>query len=59
MHYNESEFEIYDVLYDNMGNYTLFDYAAKVRNLNTGEEFLVYYNEQAGQMEDTLKYELE
>lgn len=57
--YNNEDYEIYDVLYDNMGNFTLFDYAAKVRNLNTGEEFLVYYNKKADQMEDSLKYELE
>lgn len=58
-HYDTEEYEIYDVLYDNMGNYTLFDYAAKVRNSTTGEEFLIYYNKQANQMEDSLRYELE
>lgn len=51
--YPNEDFEIYDVLYDNMGNYPEFDYAAKVRNETTGEEFLVYYYEQYEQMVDT------
>jgi len=59
VHYDSGDYEIYDVLYDNMGNYTMFDYAAKVRDVNTSEEFLVYYNEQADQMEDSLRYDLE
>lgn len=49
-------YKIYDVLYDNMGNFDQFEYAAKVRNLDDGEEFLIFYNEQTKQMEDSRKY---
>lgn len=54
--YPNGNYEIYDVLYDNMGNYYEFDYAAKVRNLDNGDDFLVYYNDQSKQMEDSIKY---
>ncbi|MYL48149.1 hypothetical protein GLV98_01575 [Halobacillus litoralis] len=33
--------EVYDVLYDNMGNHE-FDYAAKVTHKKTGVRFLIY-----------------
>ena len=45
-------FEIYDTLYDNMGNFG-FEYAAKVRDKKTNTEFLVYYNGETEQMVDT------
>ena len=45
-------FEIYDTLYDNMGNFG-FEYAAKVRDKKTNTEFLVYYNDETEQMVDT------
>ena len=48
----DGEYEIYDVLYDNMGNFN-FEYAAKVRNKSTGEEFLIYYNDELQTMEDS------
>jgi hypothetical protein len=49
----DGEYEIYDVLYDNMGNFNYFEYAAKVRDKSTGEEFLVYYNDGLQKMEDS------
>ncbi|MCL1702663.1 hypothetical protein [Lysinibacillus sp. Bpr_S20] len=46
-------FEIYDTLYDNMGNFE-FEYAAKVRDKKTNTEFLVYYDDdETKQMVDT------
>ncbi|WP_068677348.1 hypothetical protein [Oceanobacillus sp. Castelsardo] len=45
-------FEIYDTLYDNMGNFE-FEYAAKVRDKNTSIQFLVYYDDKTKQMVDT------
>ena len=45
-------FEIYDTLYDNMGNFG-FEYAAKVRDKKTNTEFLVYYDDETKQMVDT------
>ena len=45
-------FEIYDTLFDNMGNFG-FEYAAKVRDKKTNTEFLVYYNDETEQMVDT------
>ena len=45
-------FEIYDTLYDNMGNFE-FEYAAKVRDKKTNTEFLVYYDDETKQMMDT------
>ncbi|TDW00978.1 hypothetical protein [Pseudobacillus badius] len=45
-------FQVYDTLYDNMGNFE-FDYAAKVRDEANGIEFLVYYDSEAEQMTDT------
>jgi hypothetical protein len=45
-------FEIYDTLYDNMGNFG-FEYAAKVRDKTTNTQFLVYYDDEAEQMVDT------
>ncbi len=45
-------FEIYDTLYDNMGNFG-FEYAAKVREKKVGTEFLVFYDDETEQMVDT------
>ena len=45
-------FEIYDTLYDNMGNFG-FQYAAKVRDKKNNTEFFVYYDEETKQMVDT------
>ena len=45
-------FEIYDTLYDNMGNFG-FEYAAKVRDKKTNTDFLVYYDDETKQMVDT------
>ena len=39
-----------------MGNFDQFEYAAKVRDLDTGDEFWVYYNDQTKKMEESLKY---
>lgn len=44
---------IYDVLYDNMGNWGYFEYVAKVRHKTDGTQFLVYLNSETGEMEDT------
>jgi len=46
------DFEVYDTLYDNMGNFG-FDYAAKVRDKKSNIEFLVYYDDETAQMVDT------
>ncbi|MGM9956852.1 MAG: hypothetical protein ACI35J_13430 [Peribacillus sp.] len=45
---------VYDVLYDNMGNFDEFEYAAKVREEKYGTEFLVYSNMHTGKMEDSF-----
>lgn len=45
---------VYDVLYDNMGNFDEFEYAAKVREEKYGTEFLVYSNVHTGKMEDSF-----
>lgn len=45
-------FEIYDTLYDNMGNFG-FEYAAKVRDKKTNIEFLAYYDDNTNRMVDT------
>lgn len=50
-HFND-DFEIYDTLYDNMGNFG-FEYAAKVRDNKTNTEFFVYYDDKTKQMTDT------
>jgi len=47
-----NNFEIYDTLYDNMGNFE-FEYAAKVRDKKTNTQFLVYYDDETEQMVDT------
>ena len=49
--FNE-EFEVYDTLYDNMGNFE-FEYAAKARAKKTNTAFLVYYDDETKQMVDT------
>ncbi len=46
------QFELYDTLYDNMGNFD-FEYAAKVRDNKNNIEFLVYYDDATQQMVDT------
>lgn len=45
-------FEVYDTLYDNMGNFG-FEYAAKVRDKKDKTEFLVYYDNETEQIVDT------
>ncbi len=42
--FEKEDYEIYDVLYDNMGNYTDFEYAARVR-LSSGDELYVFYHD--------------
>ncbi|CAH0159531.1 hypothetical protein SRABI96_00920 [Peribacillus sp. Bi96] len=46
--------EIYDVLFDNMGNNGYFEYAAKVKHEKYGTRFLVFFNDGTGEMEDTF-----
>lgn len=55
--FENDDYEIYDVLYDNMGNYGYFDYAAKVRNQDGSKVFLIYYNKDREQLEDSLTVE--
>jgi len=43
---------IYDTLYDNMENFP-FEYAAKVTNKKDHINFLVYYNDEINEMEDS------
>ncbi|MFJ7738344.1 hypothetical protein ACIQ2D_18675 [Lysinibacillus sp. NPDC097287] len=45
-------FEIFDTLYDNMGNFG-FDYAAKARDKKNNTQFLIYYDDETKQMVDT------
>ncbi|MFJ8067144.1 hypothetical protein ACIQYS_21445 [Psychrobacillus sp. NPDC096426] len=45
-------FEIYDTLYDNMGNF-YFEYAAMAREKRSNTQFFVYYDEGTKQMVDT------
>lgn len=45
-------FEIYDTLYDNMGNFN-FEYAAMAREKRSNTQFFVYYDEVTEQMVDT------
>lgn len=52
--YFKEETHVYDVLYDNMGNFDEFEYAAKVREEKYGTEFLVYSNVHTGKMEDSF-----
>ena len=42
----DGEYEIYDVLYDNMGNFNYLKYAAMVRDKSTEGDFLIYYNDE-------------
>ena len=49
--FNEN-FEVYDTLFDNMGNFE-FEYAAKVRDKKTNTKFFVYYDDETKQMVDT------
>ena len=46
------DFEIYDTLYDNMGNFE-FEYAAKVREIRSNTEFLVYPDAETEELVDT------
>ena len=52
-HFEAGTTSIYDVLFDNMGNFD-FEYAAKVHHENYGTNFLVYHDEDTGQMVDTF-----
>lgn len=45
-------FEVYDTLYDNMGNFE-FEYAAKTRDVQNNIDFLVYQDSETDQMRDT------
>ncbi|WP_227522043.1 hypothetical protein [Bacillus solitudinis] len=49
--FNDS-FEVFDALYDNMGNFE-FEYAAKARNANNGVDFLIYHDSETEQLVDT------
>lgn len=49
--FNE-DFEVFDTLYDNMGNFG-FEYAAKVRDVRSNTEFLVYPKNGTDGMVDT------
>jgi hypothetical protein len=55
--YKGRDFEIYGTVYDNMGNFGVIEYAAKVRDKDTGEEFMVYNNENTDKMQDTKTVE--
>lgn len=50
----EDEVIVYDVLYDNMDNFSGFEYAAKARHETFGTTFLIYRNEETGQLIDTF-----
>ncbi|WP_431803213.1 hypothetical protein [Halobacillus andaensis] len=52
----DHEFEIYDTLYDNMGNFE-FEYAAKVRDIEGEIDFLVYESGTTSSMTDTYASE--
>ena len=45
-------FEVYDTLYDNMGNFG-FEYAAMARDKERNTQFFVYYDDVTNQMVDT------
>ena len=47
-----NNFEIYDILYDNMGNFN-FEYGAQVRDKKNNITFYVYYSEANDKMVDT------
>ncbi|GLH62599.1 hypothetical protein [Parageobacillus sp. G301] len=49
----KDEIVIIGTLFDNMGNYSTFDYAAKAVNKKDDTQFLIYYNDVTKQMEDT------
>ena len=49
--FNEN-FEVYDTLFDNMGNFE-FEYAAKALDKSNHTQFLVYYDDEIKQMVDT------
>ncbi|WP_051254731.1 hypothetical protein [Halobacillus kuroshimensis] len=46
------QMEIFDTLYDNMGNFAGFEYAAKVTNNDNDVSFLVYEDRSTGRMVD-------
>ncbi|MBX0358518.1 hypothetical protein [Halobacillus sp. Nhm2S1] len=48
----DGQAEVYDVLYDNMGNFE-FDYAAKVTHTSTGVDFLIYETGDSRVVKDT------
>ena len=45
-------FEVYDTLYDNMGNFG-FEYAAMARDKERNTQFFVYYDDVTNQLVDT------
>lgn len=51
--YPQADMEIVDTLYDNMGNFSDFEYAANVINNEDQTEFLVFYNKDTKQTEDS------
>nr|WP_289038524.1 hypothetical protein [uncultured Allobacillus sp.] len=57
--YPDEDVEVADILYDNMGNYGDFDYAAVVRyNDLSGASFLVYYDEDFDKVVEKKSHEL-
>ncbi|KMY43387.1 hypothetical protein AC622_03230 [Bacillus sp. FJAT-27916] len=46
-------FEVYDTLFDNMGNFDSFEYAAKAFDRKNHTQFLIYYDDETKQMVDT------
>ncbi|QOR68231.1 hypothetical protein IM538_09055 [Cytobacillus suaedae] len=49
----KDEVIIFDTLFDNMGNFPYFEYAANAENKQDGTQFLVFFNKATNQMEDT------
>jgi len=52
-HFEAGTTSVYDAVYDNMGN-SNFEYAANVHHEKYGTNFLVYFDEETGQMMDTF-----
>ena len=53
-HFEAGTTSVYDVFYDNMGNFGYFEYAANVHHEEYGTNFLVYFDKEKGQMVDTF-----
>jgi len=51
-HTFNDNFEVYDTLYDNMGNFE-FEYAAKVRDKVHKIDFLIYHDSETSELVDT------